>query len=200
MLYREGGAGGIALGALNGHQLGLGGDGLADAFVIEAPVRQQVHLPVGHAVLLQGAGALPDADDLLQGVVGSTCRGQKLISRQEIGGEGHGEGMGAAGDLRPHQGRLGVEYIGIHPLQVVPPHVVIPVAGGGGKAGGGHPVALHGVQDLPLVVFRYLIDDLKPLPKPCQNLLPAMIDSRGDPQFLVHFQQFVHGYFLFVMN
>ena len=53
LLDREGGAGGIALGALNGDQLGLFIDRLADIFIVEGAVRQQLGLPVGDAELGQ---------------------------------------------------------------------------------------------------------------------------------------------------
>ena len=50
LLHGEGGAGGVALGALNGDQLGLGADGGADGVIVKGPIRLQIHLPVGHAV------------------------------------------------------------------------------------------------------------------------------------------------------
>ena len=84
---REGGAGGVALGPLDGDELGAAVDLLPDGVVVEGSVGLQVRLGIGDAVLLQGAFALPDADDLLQGVIGaptgdsSSSPGSRLAER-----------------------------------------------------------------------------------------------------------------------
>ena len=157
----EGGPGGVALGALDGDELGALVDLLADGVVVKGAVRLQIRLGVGDAVLLQGALALADADDLLQRVVGGAHRGEQLVPRQQVGGERHRQRVGAAGDLGPHQRGLGVEHVGVDPLQIVPPLVVVAVAGGGGEVGGVDPVFLHGGDDLGLVELRILIDFVK---------------------------------------
>ena len=126
-------------------------NGGADGVVVKAAVRPQVRLPVGDPVLRQGAGAGPDADDLLEGVVGQPHRREELVPRQKVGGQGHGQRMGAAGDLGPHQGGLGVKNVGVDPLQPLPAVVVVAVARGGGEVVGPHPVFLHGGEDLGLV-------------------------------------------------
>ena len=81
----EGGAGGIALGTLDGDHLGSGIDGLFDILVVEAAVREQVDLVVADTVLGQGAGGGADADDLLEGVIGQADRGKQLVPGEKIG-------------------------------------------------------------------------------------------------------------------
>ena len=76
LCHGEGGPGGVALGALNGNELGFFVDGGPNSIVVKFAAGEQIHLPVGNPVLCQGAGAFPDADDLLQGVVGQPYRGQ----------------------------------------------------------------------------------------------------------------------------
>ena len=76
--------------------------------------------------------------------------------------------------------------IGVDPLQIVAALVVVTVAGGGSKVGGVHPVFLHGVKDLGLVVLRHLIDTLKALFQTRQNLLTKFIHSRADAKLSVH--------------
>ena len=78
------GAGGVALGALDGHQLGFFVDGGPDAVVVKAAVRKQVYLAVADAVFPQGAGGGADADDLLQRVIGRARRGSAV--RRPAGG------------------------------------------------------------------------------------------------------------------
>ena len=106
--------------------------------------------------------------------------------------------MGAAGDLGPHQGGLGVEHVGVDPLQVVPALVVIAVAGGGGEVGGVDPVFLHGCQDLALVILRCLVDGVKPLPQVPQHRFTIFIDSPADAQLFIHLLNF-HGFHPFLV-
>ncbi|CAN4044771.1 Peptidase propeptide and YPEB domain, partial [Dysosmobacter welbionis] len=183
---REGGAGGVPLRPLDGDELGAAVDLLPDGVVVEGSVGLQVRLGIGDAILLQGAFALPDADDLLQGVIGGSHRGQQLVPRQQVGGEGHCQGMGAAGDLGTDQSRLRVEHIGVHSLQVVPAVIVVAVAGGGGKVGGVYPVFLHGGQDLALVVLCRLINDVEPGPQVPEHRLAVFIDRPADAELFIH--------------
>ena len=186
LLHGEAWAGGVALGALDGDELGALVDLGADGIVVEGAVGLQVRLGVGNTVLLQRALALPDADDLLQRVIGCAHGGEQFISRQQVGGQGYGQGVGAAGDLRPHQRSLRVEHICIDPFQIVPALVIVAVAGGGGKVGGIYPILLHGGQDLGLIVFRRLVDGVKPVPQLRNDPLSVFIDSCADAQLFVH--------------
>ena len=186
LLHGEARAGGVALGALDGDELGALVDLGTDGIVVEGAVGLQVRLGVGNTVLLQRALALPDADDLLQRVIGCAHGGEQFISRQQVGGQGHGQGVGAAGNLRPHQRSLRVEHICIDPFQIVPALVIVAVAGGGGEVGGIYPIPLHGGQDLGLIVFRRLVDGVKPVPQLRNDPLSVFIDSRADAQLFVH--------------
>ena len=188
LLDGEGGTGGVALGALNGDELRFIVDGLADAVVVKASVGEQVYLPVDNAVFRQRAGTFPDADDLLQGVVGHTHRGEQLVTGQQVSAEGDGEGVGAAGDLGAHQRGLGVEHVGIDPLQIVPAEIVIAVASGCGEAGGGDPVLLHGPQHLCLIMLRDLVDGGEAVFQLLQRPLAVGVYRRGDPHGFVKLQ------------
>ena len=55
---REGGAGGITLGTLNGDHFGSGVDGLGNAVIVKGTVGKQIHLIVGDAVFGKGAGTM----------------------------------------------------------------------------------------------------------------------------------------------
>ena len=100
--------------------------------------------------------------------------------------------MGAAGDLGPHQGGLGPEDGGVDLLQPLPAHVVVAVAGGGGKAGRVHAVFPHGKDDLALVQLGHLVDLLKARLQRRQGLLPEGVHLGGDAVFLIDFNQ-IHG-------
>ena len=54
-------------------------------------VSPAVYRYIGDAVFLQGALGGPDADDLLQGVVGGPHGGEELVPRQEVGGQSRPE-------------------------------------------------------------------------------------------------------------
>lgn len=73
--------------------------------------------------------------------------------------------MGAAGDLRAHQGGLRVEYIRVDPLQIGPALIIIAVASGSGKVSGVYPIFLHGSDDLALVEFCHLVNSVKAGPQ-----------------------------------
>ena len=62
-------AGGVALAALDGDELGARVDRRADAVVINRAVRLERNLRIAHAVFLERAGAFADADDLFQRVI-----------------------------------------------------------------------------------------------------------------------------------
>ena len=185
MGHREGGTGGIALGALNGDQLGLFVNGPADTFVVEAAVGKQIHLVVADAVFVQRAGGGTDADYFLQGVIGQTHGGKQLVTGQQIGAEGNSQGVGAAGDLRTHQRSLRMKNVCIDFFQVVTAQVIIAVAGGGGEAGGGNLVLLHGREDLGLVVFRNLIDGVETAANLLQGFFAVGINGRGNAHLLI---------------
>ena len=201
MGHREAGPGGVALGALDGDQLGFFVDGLFDAVVIKVPVGKQVYLPVVNAVLRQRAGAFPDADDLLQGVIGHAHGREQFVTGQQIGAEGDGQCMGAAGDLGPDQGGLRVEHIGVDLFQSIPAQVIVTVAGGGGKAGGGYPVFLHGGQNLGLIVLRHRVNGGKALTQPLQGLFTVGVDPGRNAHFHIHIYKFfqkIHAFFHFL--
>ena len=105
--------------------------------------------------------------------------------------------MGAAGDLGPHQGRLGAEAVGIYPLQVVPALVVIAVACGEVEVGGVHPVFLHGGDDLGLVELRHLVNVPELVCQPLQHLLAEAQHLIADTQPVIngigirHFSSFL---------
>ena len=100
--------------------------------------------------------------------------------------------MGAAGDLGPDQGRFRVKYIGVDLFQRIPSQIVIAVAGGGGEAGGGNPVALHGGEHLGLVVFGDGVNGGKTVPEGLQSLLPVGVNTGRYAHFHIHIDQFFH--------
>ena len=121
----------------------------------------------------------------MEGVVGQAHRGEQLVPRQEVGAEGHCQSVGAAGDLGADQGRLGVEYIGVDPLQAVPAVVVIAVAGGSGEVVGPHPVFLHRQQDLGLVGLRRPVNGIKAVPQGFQHGLAPPADLPTEAHLFV---------------
>ena len=188
-------AGGVALGALDGDQLRLRLDLFADALVVEAAVRQQIDLVVGHAVFAQGALALADADDLLERVVRAADGGEQLVARQQVGAQRDGQRMRAAGDLRAHERGLGVEGVGIDALKRIAADVVVAVAGGAHEAAGVHTVLLHGKKHLVLIVFGDLVDRVKARTQDGENLLAQREDLFAHAQpgihlFVVHLMTF----------
>ena len=159
---------GVALGALDGDQFGAFIDGEADLLIVDFPILER-DLGIGDPVLGQRAGALSDADDLLQGVIGAADRGKQFIARQKIGGQGDSQGMGAADDLRTDQSGLRMKGVRIDPLQGVAAQIVVAVAAGGSKAGGADPVFLHGRDDLGLVVFRDAVNGVEAGTQRCEQ-------------------------------
>ena len=94
--------------------------------------------------------------------------------------------MGAAGDLRAHQRGLGVKGVGVDALEIVAAHVVIAIAGGGGKALGADAVFLHRADDLGLIILRHAVDLIEPLPECRQNVLSKLKDLRTYAEVLIH--------------
>ena len=187
LLHGEAGAGGVALGALDGDQLGLLVDGGADTVVVKGTAGQQIHLPVGDAVLPEGAGGGADADDLLQRVVGAAHGTEQLIAGQQVGAQRQCQRVGAAGDLGTHQRRLGAEAVGVDPLQIVAALVVVAVAGGEIEVIGGQPVFLHGGDDLHLVGLGNGVDLGEALRQTGENLLAEGEHGIADAEGFVLF-------------
>ena len=105
--------------------------------------------------------------------------------------------MGAAGGLGPHQSRLRAEAVGIHPLQIVPPLVVVAVARGQVEVGGVHPVFLHGSDNLGLIELRHLVNVPELVRQPRQHLLAETQHLVADAQLVIdgigirHFSSFL---------
>ena len=99
--------------------------------------------------------------------------------------------MSAAGDLRAHQSRFGVEGFGIDFFQLLTADVIVAVAGGSGKAVGTDLVNLHGVKDLGLVVFCHLINVGEAFLQTGENFFTVFINLLGHAQLFIHG---VHGY------
>ena len=162
LLHREGGAGGVALGALDEHRLDPGvfhrpGKALGIGGVVH-----QLHLPVLHAIVLQRAGPLVHhADHPQEGVVGGPHGGDQDLPRLQRPEQGAGDGVGAVDKPEAHQGVLGAEDLGVDLLQLVPAQVVVAVAGGPGKIALGHMVLLERGQDLLGVALRDGVDPVK---------------------------------------
>ena len=78
-----------------------------------------------------------------------------------------------------------MKHVGVDPLQVVPPLVVIAVAGGSGEVGGVDPVFLHGRQHLGLVVFSRLVNGGKAFLQVPEHGLSVFVDSLADTQLPV---------------
>ena len=156
--YGVAGTGGVALGALNGDQLRFFIDGGADAVVVEGAVLQQLHLTVADAVFRQGAGRGAGTDHAGQRVVRRAHRREQLVTRQQIGRQCQRQRMSTAGDLGPYQSRLCAEDMSIDALQIVPPVIIVAVAGGGIEMHGSQAVGLHGLDHLGLIVLRHGIN------------------------------------------
>ena len=177
---------GVALRALDGHELHAAAQRLLDGRIVKAVVRQQVDLPVVHAVFLERAGARADADDLLERVIRRADGAEQRVAGQEVGAERHGQRVRAAGDLGAHERGLRVEAVGIDALEIVAPGVVVAVARGGGKVRRVDAVFLHRADDLALVVFRDAVDLVKPRAQTGEHLLAEAVHRRRDAERGVH--------------
>ena len=185
MGHGEGGTGGVALGTLNGDQLGLFVDGVTNALVVKGAVPQQIHLPVADTVLSKRTGTGTNTDDLLQSIIGQTHRAQQLVTGQQVGRQRDGQCVGTAGDVGTHQGGLRMEHIGIHLLKGITAQIVIAVAGGSCETGSRHPVLLHGGNDLGLVVFSDLVDLRKTVSQFLNGLLTPGVNRGGNAHGIV---------------
>ena len=183
---RERRARGVALRALDGHELHAAAQRLLDGRIVKAVVRQQVDLPVVHAVFLERAGARADADDLLERVIRRADGAEQRVAGQEVGAECHGQRVRAAGDLGAHERGLGVEAVGIDALEIVAPGVVVAVARGGGKVRRVDAVVLHRTDDLALVVFCDAVDLVKARAQTGEDLLAEAVHRRRDAERGVH--------------
>ena len=81
-----------------------------------------------------------------------------------------------------------MKYIPVYLFQRFPAYIIIAVAGGSGKTRGCHPVFLHGMQYLGLVVLSNFINGLEAFRKPSQNFLAVLIYLAGNAHFFVLFQ------------
>ena len=88
----------------------------ADGIIIKGAVRLQIRLPVGHAIFLEGAFRLANADHFLKRVIRTSNGRQQFIPGQQVCRKRHRQGVCAAGDLRADERRLGVEGVGIDAL------------------------------------------------------------------------------------
>ena len=173
-------AGGVALAALDGDELGARVDCRADAVVINRAVRLERNLRIAHAVFLERAGAFADADDLFQRVIRAADGGKQPVARQQVGAQRDGERVGATGDLRADERGLRVEAVGINALKRVAADVVVAVARRAREAGDVHAVLLHGRDDLGLIVFRRAVDFIKARAKGSKHLFAEAINRVGD--------------------
>ena len=104
-------------------------------------------MPVLHAVVFQGAGALVHrSHHPQQGVVGRAHGGQQHVPRLQRSKQGAGDGVGAVDKLDAHQGGLSTEEVGVNLVQLIPAQVVVAVAGSAGEITVGHPVLLKSGQ------------------------------------------------------
>ena len=93
--------------------------------------------------------------------------------------------MGSAGDLGADQSSLGVEDVCVNLFQTVPALVVVAVAGGGGKVVGSDTAALHGGQNLGLVVLCAAVNGLKAFLQLLQDLLPTPVHGAAESHFFI---------------
>ena len=152
LLHRQGGPGGIALGALDEHRLYSGvPNRLGQARLVGGVVRQ-LHLTVLHTVVLEGAVSLIHSPHHpQQGVVGSAHGGHQHVSGFQRPKQGAGDGVGPVDKLEAHQGVLRAEQVRVDLIQLVPAQVIVPVTRSPGKIALRHPVLLERRQH-PLAV------------------------------------------------
>ena len=85
--------------------------------------------------------------------------------------------MGAVDELETHQRVLCAKNVCVDFIQLVPPQIVITVAGGPGKIALGHAMLLKGGQDLLGIFLRNGVDSFKLLPQLPLRLLCQGADS-----------------------
>ena len=116
-------------------------------------------MPILHAVVFQRARPLVHSPyHTQQRVIGSTHGGQQYIPRLQRPKQGTGDGVGAVDKLDAHQSGLCAEEVGVDLIQLIPPQVVVAIAGGAGKISVSHPVLLEGGQHPCGVLLRDGID------------------------------------------
>ena len=139
--HRQGGTPAVAAAALDQHHPGGSRQGLSQPRLIHQALGRERQFVVGDAELSQGAGAAaPQADHFFQSVVGAAGEREQPIARPQHPEEGCGDGMGAAHELHPHGGGLGLQHPGEHPVQGFAALVAVAVAAHRGEVL--HPQAL----------------------------------------------------------
>ena len=167
---------------------------LRDGLIVGHAALQQRHLVVFHAELRQGAAALArvaDADDPFQGVVRAAGGGQQGVPRPQHAEEGHRQGVGSGEEVGPAEGVLGPHHLGEEGVQLVPPGVVVAVAGGAHQMGGGHLLVGEGLEHLHLVVVADGVHLLKIRPAELHGLLVQLQKAGGKVEkFFQHFSMY----------
>lgn len=69
-----------------------------------------------------------------------------------------------------------MKAVRIHAFQRIPAHIVVTIAGRGGKAGCIHTVFLHGGNHFGLVIFRHLINRVKAGAQRGEHILPKAVN------------------------
>ena len=127
--------------ALDQHHPRRHRQGRGDGGLIHSAIGQQVELVVNDAELRQGTlAAAADADHLLQGVVRATGEGQQAIPGTQHAKQGCSNGVGAAHELQPHGGGLGLQHPCKHPIEHLTAQIAMAVAAHRGEVV--HPQAL----------------------------------------------------------
>ena len=93
--------------------------------------------------------------------------------------------MGAAGDLRAHQGILCVKCVSVDLLQVISSRVIVSVSGGAVEMLRRDPVLLHGSDHLQLVCLRRFVIACKPLLQRIAHLIPQFHYPPGDAHLFI---------------
>ena len=178
---------GVARGPLDAAHLRPGTDGPADAFQVNAAIRQQIHLLIGDAEFFQRALPLaPDADHLLQGVVRTAGAVDDLVPRTQNALKGNGQSMGAVHNLGPHQCGFRVEHVSVESFQRVPAFVIIAVPGIPGEMPVRNPFFLKGGHHLVLVVGHDVFQAPELIPDPVLRCFRQFhhpgVDIEGVPE------------------
>ena len=128
--------------------------------IVRGVVGQKRALVVVDAVLPQGAAALAcfaNADDTLQRIVGAAGGGQQGVAGAQQTKQGDRQGVGAAHELRAHEGSLGAHAAGEDLLQLITAVVPDAVAAGAPEVPGLDTAIGEGTQHFQLVVVADLL-------------------------------------------
>ena len=128
---------------------------LGDQIVVRGEVGLEGSFVVVYAVVHQGAGALALAvqtDDALQRIVGAAGGGQQGIAGAQQTKQGDRQGVGAAHELRAHEGSLSTHAAGEDLLQLITAVVPDAVAAGTPEVPGLDTAIGEGTQHFQLVV------------------------------------------------